>query len=422
MANSKSIYVIHTTDADQHLGHLKRILDGLKTDGRIEKYSTMDSASVAESSFETLSDEDMVIALLTDGIVPDKSAIEEMLLRVKTRVPRSRIGEILVDNIPYEPEFIAFPTDLQPIRAREDMDAAWQRIENNLQDLYPKPEIDPVPPPPPPPPPKPPWKKYLPYILGLIAVIVLFFLVRNCGGNDNDPIGGDFKVTQVQAAVVPPNFSGQCPQKFEFEVRITVNGPGKVDYTWLRSDNATSPQKSLMFRAAGSQVVTTSWTLGSNGQTYQNYWQQLKIISPVEMVSNKALFNLECKPRLNKKSGSFSVRQTWSGDFDKGREVPRNAPASEKDFWFEARTATNRAIVPRNNAKLSFMNSASEPSFEQVERAITSNTHSEIQVNRLRPGRWVGVRTANGNYAAFTVTQQVGLSPGILKVRYVIWL
>lgn len=126
--------------------------------------------------------------------------------------------------------------------------------------------------------------------------------------------------------------------------------------------------------------------------------------------------------RVVERVGRFVVRQTWHGDFDRGRERPRNAPRSEDDFWFQARTATDRVIVPQNNTQLNILRGISDPTFAQVRNALEVGSVSEIDVSRLTPGLWMAVLTSEGNYAAFTIEERVGPSPGELRVRYKYWI
>lgn len=123
------------------------------------------------------------------------------------------------------------------------------------------------------------------------------------------------------------------------------------------------------------------------------------------------------------KTGRFAVSQTWHGDFDLGREVPRGAPRSQADFWFQARTATDRSLVPQNGSRLQLMNQSGEPpTLAEIKQALGRGVSSgEIDVRRLRPGRWVAVRTSDGGHAAFTVLAPVGPSPGELRLRYRYW-
>lgn len=559
MNSSKTIQVIHAVDADQHLGHLKKILEELKSEKRIDSYTTLVSDAINRDSFSPLGEEDMVIILLTNGIEPEKTSIESILLGIKAAKPKVLLAEIIIDHVPYETQFIAFPQDLQPIRSREDMDAVWNGIGRNLRDIFPARQ-------------EPvavakapfPWKKYLPYALGALALILIFFLGPWVIGDDtgNDDAPGDLKIVNLKASLASPaNFKGDCPHPFDFQGIIETNGPGTVVYTWLKSDGTQGPIDTLKFESAESLKVTTNWEFGGTGVKKYEEWQQLKILSPVAMVSNRALFNVECtsnnptppvvednntpvepvepirrgsveitsvspkSPRRMKvgdrvnfefkytmnesdgvfiwgrpmtngqttpnysahgaqvvkarqgtgsgfftitssgktvdqirlqmwdadkmdllkesfypvrykfyqsvvvtptpapamSNGSFVVNQTWSGDFDLGRQVPRNAPASEKDFWFNARTATNRAIVPQNGTRLSIMKNVSNPSRVTVIAAIKNGAEKEIDVNKLVPGLWVAVRTSKGKYAAFTTVRKVGPSPGELRVQFRKW-
>lgn len=122
------------------------------------------------------------------------------------------------------------------------------------------------------------------------------------------------------------------------------------------------------------------------------------------------------------KTGRFAVSQTWHGDFDLGRQVPHGAPSSQADFWFEARTATDRALVPQNGAQLKLMGqSGSAPTLAQIKQTLAGGAGGGIDVRQLRPGRWVAVRTSDGGYAAFSVVEPVGSSPGELRMQYRYW-
>ena len=100
----------------------------------------------------------------------------------------------------------------------------------------------------------------------------------------------EFAVTSVTASVDPSSFTGACPKTFNFYAIITVNGPGTVTYKWERSDGAVSPTQSITFAAAGSQTVTTSWTVGAS----YSGWERVHILTPNDKFSNKAYFTLTC--------------------------------------------------------------------------------------------------------------------------------
>ena len=138
----------------------------------------------------------------------------------------------------------------------------------------------------------------------VITQCLFAFLLAFIGCSKDDspeiepPIVAEGKVTSVSLKAVE-EFTGTCPAKFDFEAEIKTDGPMTVKYTWLRSDGATAPEETITFDNAGSKTMTTSWTFGANGSSYEGNWQQLKIISPNEMLSNKANFNLNCNEEIS---------------------------------------------------------------------------------------------------------------------------
>jgi beta-lactam-binding protein with PASTA domain len=114
------------------------------------------------------------------------------------------------------------------------------------------------------------------------------------------------------------------------------------------------------------------------------------------------------------KSGRFSVRQTWSGDLDQGTESSTGA-----DFWFEAVTATERYLVPRNNATMAVVG---RQSVGRDGCAKASLSTGRIPITSVPAGTYVCVRTSEGRYSEFTVLSDVGPSPGTLQIAYTTWV
>lgn len=104
-----------------------------------------------------------------------------------------------------------------------------------------------------------------------------------------------FSVVGVGVEAIPTSYTGPCPGTIKFDAKIQADAPGRVKYTWLRSDGATGPVEFIDFPAAGVQHVSTTWTLG-NIIGLPNFWgwEQVKILSPNDMLSNKAEFKLTC--------------------------------------------------------------------------------------------------------------------------------
>jgi subtilase family protein len=118
-------------------------------------------------------------------------------------------------------------------------------------------------------------------------------------------------VTAVSLTAVEPNLSRPCPIKVNFTGSITTNGPGTVTYTFTRSDGATAPTFTLDFKEAGTQSVSTDWTLGHPTAlpAYEG-WQTIKILSPNLKESNRetGAFAIKCDQNAQNSSRlTFSV-------------------------------------------------------------------------------------------------------------------
>lgn len=105
-----------------------------------------------------------------------------------------------------------------------------------------------------------------------------------------------FRVEGVGVEATPTEYNGVCPAPIKFPGKIQANGAGRVKYTWLRSDGATAPVEYVDFEKPGIKYVTTTWTLGDASLLpHYDGWQQIKILSPNEMLSNQAAFKLTCR-------------------------------------------------------------------------------------------------------------------------------
>ena len=167
----KTIHVIHATDAQQHLGHLREILDMLKEEHRIENYLTTSSGMIDQSSLGELKEADMVVLILTHGILPVQSIVEGVLRELKAESSLTRIVQILVDGVSFDSQFTILPSDQQSIRSHKYMDAEWFTIGAVFKNHFPIPE-------------KPPiestvLKKYRPYILIVFALVLVYFFFNN---------------------------------------------------------------------------------------------------------------------------------------------------------------------------------------------------------------------------------------------------
>jgi hypothetical protein len=137
----------------------------------------------------------------------------------------------------------------------------------------------------------------------------------------------DFQVTDAALKPDEPNMTGRCPRLVKFTGAITANGKGTVKYTFTRSDGATAPVRAIDFTEAGTQTVSTDWTLGdiSSLPRYEG-WQAIKILSPNEMESSHdtGSFGLICSGGPTKAATSTdAVENIQSSKLPDGKKISR---------------------------------------------------------------------------------------------------
>lgn len=115
-----------------------------------------------------------------------------------------------------------------------------------------------------------------------------------------------FRVTGVSLSVSEREFRGFCPHKFVFTGRITVNREGTVRYTWLRSSGGVHKTFTLEFASAGTKTVTHEWELGGAMGKIDG-WARIEILAPNSLLSNKAVFELECLPQVRMERKPYKV-------------------------------------------------------------------------------------------------------------------
>lgn len=97
-----------------------------------------------------------------------------------------------------------------------------------------------------------------------------------------------FQVTNVVAT--SSVIGATCPKTVNFSANITTNSAGDVTYKWERSDGATAPTETKTFVGAGTQTVTSTWTLSAEGTK----WKKVHLLTPNDISSNEALFTIDC--------------------------------------------------------------------------------------------------------------------------------
>ena len=197
MATHPAIYTIQASDAPQHTGKLQKILQNLKTENRIEGFTTLASDEDLSSVTDEVKDEDLILIVLTHELESQKKQIEHHVKEVKANQPNIRVAEILVDNVVYDNEFLTFPVDLRPVRDREDMDAAWNSIELNLKELFQVHEKEGTIPP-------FDWSKYLKIAAVAVGFLLVFIIIRGAiNGGDKEGITVDWLRAADEAFFIP---------------------------------------------------------------------------------------------------------------------------------------------------------------------------------------------------------------------------
>jgi hypothetical protein len=99
--------------------------------------------------------------------------------------------------------------------------------------------------------------------------------------------------TTIQASVSPPVAASNCaaPTPFSYQGTITAMAPGPVSYRWLYSSGQQGPVQTVDFAAAGHRQVTGSTVQTTTAGTG---WAEIQLLSPAEVTSNKASYQLLC--------------------------------------------------------------------------------------------------------------------------------
>jgi len=180
------IYFVHASDAPQHINKFQNICEKLLEESRISGYNAVEASDFTKI-INRANPEDLVVALLTQAFESLKPEVEESLNEIQNT--GAKVAEIILDNVPYDKRFLTFPTDLKPIRTRDDMDAAWETIAGQLRDIFPmhKPEPEAV---------AVDWKKLALYLVpALLIILAVFYFAR--GFNGDSQVRADFEMDRT---------------------------------------------------------------------------------------------------------------------------------------------------------------------------------------------------------------------------------
>ena len=116
-------------------------------------------------------------------------------------------------------------------------------------------------------------------------------------------------ITKITVKADTIHKPAQCPAIVKFTATIISTGTGTLPYRWERSDGGIDNNHSTVtLSGTGTDVVTTTWTLG---RSYVG-WQRLQILSPdrsrIIALSNYANFSLICEGDKGVGKGPHNTR------------------------------------------------------------------------------------------------------------------
>lgn len=89
----------------------------------------------------------------------------------------------------------------------------------------------------------------------------------------------------------PPQLIGNCnPTRVHFSGRINATAPGVATFQWIRSDNSSSPVRTLRFDRPGPLPITYDWVLRGS----HTGWVAFKVLSPNTIESRRVNFRVDC--------------------------------------------------------------------------------------------------------------------------------
>jgi len=110
----------------------------------------------------------------------------------------------------------------------------------------------------------------------------------------------------------------------------------------------------------------------------------------------------------------LEIPQTWHADLDTG-----SIHSGTNDFWFRARTATNRYLQPQNGARFGIYGGGGGISKQDC--VDTPKSTNNIPVGSLSNGTYVCYRTSDGRHGVFRINAPIGASPGTMEIGFTTW-
>lgn len=100
-----------------------------------------------------------------------------------------------------------------------------------------------------------------------------------------------FRVVKASLRVVPGEYAGPCPAEIRIKAKFSVTGKGVVVFKIVRSDNLPMPEFTMPFAQSGTRDTVFTW---HQKESFLG-WQQLKIIQPNTVKSNRVELSIQCQ-------------------------------------------------------------------------------------------------------------------------------
>lgn len=161
----------------------------------------------------------------------------------------------------------------------------------------------------------------------------------------------------------------------------------------------------------GTNSGTVTLNVNTAGLSPDSYKGTINVKSNGGSKTGKISLNIPATPSIYS-SGLLEIDQTWTADLDDGVV----GAGSDSDIWFQAVTAIERYITPRNGATIAKVGT-SPVGLEGCMVALLSTSN----INDLPEGTFVCANINLGRYSQFQVNAPIGPSPSILSIDYTTW-
>jgi hypothetical protein len=199
-----------------------------------------------------------------------------------------------------------------------------------------------------------------------------------------------------------------CPLS---QARTEITSP--LPSGWWQTPQVGSLQDTNIQNIGGDPTMMCGyWAYG------KNVWVMHKVPAGTNCVADATGFtcNGGSTPPVTHKTGLLELKQTWVVDLDNGT---LGGSGGGGDVWFQAKTATQRFLTPRNGAQIALagMTSINLSGCQ----ALGTYSSASMPIEAFPEGMYVCVKTNEGRYSQFRVNTAPGPSPGVLNLGFTTW-